>query len=482
MASPCRKRFRADRTGSQPNSRRPKVRRARSGAQPVLRFAVNGPAAESDLALLDRAGLEERLGAPGEKGRWRWIGPGESISLEGAQIRGRDYWKTLIMIVLCGLVLEMLVLAWPAVKQNWTSAAGNDSPEQAKERARMTNTGFSLMDQITRALGWALGYEDVSQIESWRITFGAEWAQTGPAWVLFGCLLFGWLAFFFYRRYQRHGNTKARMFLAGLRGALLCGLFVILADPILEIQLVNHPKPVLWVLFDGTDSMAIEDKLPEQQQRELAKSVSLETPPNNSASSGSAKKPIHASRMDYVRAMVQKKEDNLLENLAKEYRLRGYVLDRADGVRAISLGQQEDDFAREKTLPELTTEGQVTALGTAFEDLALRHQTGNLAGLLVVSDFNRNAGPLPEEAAKKLQVPDLRRGRRGEDRGRSGPRSSRSPGQNEKGRGVFAGGHIKTPGFTGRNRPRPADGPQDRRRGKNRTDPRRRERRDARRQ
>ncbi len=149
----------------------------------------------------------------------------------------------------------------------------------------MTNTGFSLMDQITRALGWALGYDDVSRIESWRITFGAEWAQAGPAWVLFGCLLFGWLAFFFYRRYQRHGKTKSRMLLAGLRGALLCLLFVILADPILEIQLVNQPKPVLWVLFDGTDSMAIEDKLPEQGQRELAKSVSLEIPPDNSGSS-----------------------------------------------------------------------------------------------------------------------------------------------------------------------------------------------------
>ncbi len=269
----------------------------------------------------------------------------------------------------------------------------------------MTNTGFSLMDQITRGIGWALGYEDVSQIESWRITFGVEWAQTGPAWVLFACLLFGWLAFFFYRRYQRHGKTKTRMFLAGLRGALLCLLFVILADPILEIQLVNHPKPVLWVLFDGTDSMAIEDKLPEQQQRELAQSVSLETPPSDSSSSTSENKRRHASRMDYVRAWVQKKDNNLLENLAKKYRLRGYVLDRADGVRAISLGQQEDDFDPEKTLPELTTEGQVTALGTAFEDLALRHQTGNLAGLLVVSDFNRNAGPLPEEAAKKLKVP-----------------------------------------------------------------------------
>ena len=106
-----------------------------NGPQPVLRFAVNGPAEESDLTLLDRAGLEERLGSPGENGKWRWIGPGESISLEGAQIRGRDYWKTLVLIVLCGLVLEMLVLAWPAVKQDWTNSVGDAAAEQPKEQA-----------------------------------------------------------------------------------------------------------------------------------------------------------------------------------------------------------------------------------------------------------------------------------------------------------------------------------------------------------
>ena len=267
----------------------------------------------------------------------------------------------------------------------------------------MTETGFSFSDTFARWIGWVLGYDEVSRIESWRITFGADWARTGPAWVLFGCLLLGWLTFFFYKKFQRHGRTRARMFLAGVRAALLCVLFIIVADPILEIQLVNSPKPLLWVLFDGTDSMAIEDKLPEAQQQKLAQSVALELPPTTSPSAGS---PLtDPSRMDYVKAWVNKQDDNLFRKLSEKYRLRGYVLDRADGVRAISLTNKNDEFDPEAALKELTTEGQVTALGTAFEDLALRHSTGNLAGLLVVSDFNRNAGPLPEEAAKKLKVP-----------------------------------------------------------------------------
>ncbi len=179
---------------------------------------------------------------------------------------------------------------------------------------------------------------------------------------------------------------------------------MIVADPILEIQLVNHPKPLLWVLFDGTDSMAIEDKLPEAQQRKLAESVSLKTEPKPQVSP-SAGPLVYPSRMDYVKAWVEKPDDNLFQKLSKKYRLRGYVLDRADGVRAISLSNQEDKFDASHTAAELTTDGQVTALGTAFEDLALRHSTGNLAGLMVVSDFNRNAGPLPEAAARKLKIP-----------------------------------------------------------------------------
>lgn len=119
-------------TANNPNA----AREALPGTkQTVLRFAVNGPKEESDLSLLSREELEKRIGSPGEVATWRWVDAGESISLEGAQIRGRDYWKLLVMIVLAGLVLEMLVLAWPAVKQDWLANESGSSSEQPKERA-----------------------------------------------------------------------------------------------------------------------------------------------------------------------------------------------------------------------------------------------------------------------------------------------------------------------------------------------------------
>ena len=58
---------------------------------------------------------------------------------------------------------------------------------------------------------------------------------------------------------------------------------------------------------------------------------------------------------------------------------------------------------------QLTTKGQLTAIGTAFNDLAERHATSNLAGVVMFSDFGNNNGPAPSGTAtspvKKLGVP-----------------------------------------------------------------------------
>src|SRR5207244_3365140 len=51
---------------------------------------------------------------------------------------------------------------------------------------------------------------------------------------------------------------------------------------------------------------------------------------------------------------------------------------------------------------QLTANGKVTALGSALVDLARRHTTANVSGLVIFSDFNQNAGPPAVAAAKQL--------------------------------------------------------------------------------
>ncbi len=74
-----------------------------------LNLAVNGPPRESELAVIDQATLKDRMG----DANYRWVGPGEQINLEGAQVRFQDLWKWLILLVLVGLLVEMFILARP---------------------------------------------------------------------------------------------------------------------------------------------------------------------------------------------------------------------------------------------------------------------------------------------------------------------------------------------------------------------------------
>jgi hypothetical protein len=87
----------------------------KGGPQPQweARFAVRGEPRESDLTPLTRDLFDARqLGE-----RLRWVGPGETISLAGAQVRGQDWWKYLILAVLLLLLVELFLLAWPAYRR-----------------------------------------------------------------------------------------------------------------------------------------------------------------------------------------------------------------------------------------------------------------------------------------------------------------------------------------------------------------------------
>lgn len=69
-------------------------------------LAVNGPADESDLQAIGEVELRQRLGDAGA----RWVARGEPIRLEGAAVRGQEFWKWLMAAALLGLLLELAVL------------------------------------------------------------------------------------------------------------------------------------------------------------------------------------------------------------------------------------------------------------------------------------------------------------------------------------------------------------------------------------
>lgn len=247
-------------------------------------------------------------------------------------------------------------------------------------------------------LGNLLGQENVESIDSIEPSLAAPWARgSGAAWVLFGVVALVLVSLVFYSRCQTQGRRRVRLALGVCRGVLLAILFLMLADPILTLKFTSHPRPLLWVLFDGTESMAIEDELSPSDHTKLAEATGLdENAVEIGRSPGDPRDKITPARIAWVKALVARREGSLLERLQEKFRLRAFTFDRAEGVRPLDAKRgTSDELDTDRLAEALTATGQVTAIGRAFEDLALRHATSTLAGVIVISDFGQNAGVAP---------------------------------------------------------------------------------------
>jgi hypothetical protein len=248
---------------------------------------------------------------------------------------------------------------------------------------------------LLRMIASLLGLDETLSVERVRFTLGAPWAHESPAWIVFGCVALVVLGFVFYFRYQPDRSRWIRAGLAGARAVVLGLLLVALAEPALTLLVTTRPRPSLWVLFDGTDSMGIADELSETEGQRLAAAVGL-----TARSAGGP-----PARIDYVRAMVGREERNLFARLEEKYRLRPFLFDRAAGVRLLEPSRQGQPKLDAKYLAsQITARGQVTALGAAINELGRQYASSSLAGLVVVSDFNQNSGPPALEAARQLGV------------------------------------------------------------------------------
>ena len=121
------------------------------------------------------------------------------------------------------------------------------------------------MEQVYRAVGWLLGVDQVTSIEQVRVTLAAPWASrgSGPFWLVLLLAAIAVVMLWFYFSRQDRGSLATRFALACLRIASVGLLVITLAEPVLQITSTSSQAPTVFFLVDGTDSMAIGDRLPE---------------------------------------------------------------------------------------------------------------------------------------------------------------------------------------------------------------------------
>jgi hypothetical protein len=258
-----------------------------------------------------------------------------------------------------------------------------------------------------QAFYWLIGLENVTRIDTMTPSLGSAWARSGLFWVVLASIALFVLSIVFYVRLQPRGSLATRIGLGACRGVLLVLLLVTLANPLLRVGVQSTPRPLVYVLFDGTESMTIQDELPAHERARLAAAAGLPE-----SADGNAARP---SRVEYVQAMLTRDRDNFLRQLQTERdcRVEAFVFEgnNTNQLRKLDLsasGGQDIDPAH--VARQLSTRGQVTAIGTVIHDLGRQYHSGNLAGVIVVSDFAQNSGLAPVGSAAGAESPVARLG------------------------------------------------------------------------
>lgn len=236
-----------------------------------------------------------------------------------------------------------------------------------------------------------VGLDSSATIESVELRFAAPWAEGRPVLVILACIAAIILAVYFY--YKLHAEAglvkrpKRRFFLSVLRSILMVIVVLVLAEPVIWVAYTQNHKPQLLVLLDGSGSMNTRDELPNEQVTEMR---TLLTAPE----SGESPDPTTLTRAELVRLAMQAGPlADTLDEIKEDFDLRFYLMDSLDQARLLETESEEEETPASKDFAELLTfDAEITALGGALDDLALRHGSQRIGGTIIVSDFIQNAG------------------------------------------------------------------------------------------
>ncbi len=244
---------------------------------------------------------------------------------------------------------------------------------------------------ISKLIGWLLGINDVESVDGVSFSFAAPWAAVDPTWLIVGCLAAVGFTVWYYTRIQSGLSTLPAAALAAVRALILVMLIVTLADPTVRLTANRVLRPALYLVFDGTESMAIRDNLTPDEQNALNSAIGKQD-------SSSQASPPALTRQQWIQAYFEKDTDNLVDQLREEHEveLEYFVFDgdSTSVARRIGGGNAEADTTPQTIAAELSTNGKVTALGELITDLG-NQSSRRLGGVVMFSDFAHNSGMAP---------------------------------------------------------------------------------------
>lgn len=204
------------------------------------------------------------------------------------------------------------------------------------------------------------------------------------------------VGYFIYRR-QKSNLTSApralRIALSSTRIVILAVLLFVLAGPFLKLDEKIERKPILSLLFDQSQSMALpagpfED---DAQALQMAEAAGYQVV-DGKVDAETRKLLNRVGRAKLAQDVVLAKGDAFWKPLREKYELRCYSL--TGDLARITLGPDK------LILPESQANGPSTHLGDALAQLLDEAAGRQMAGIVLFSDGQNTGGTSPVEAAR----------------------------------------------------------------------------------
>jgi hypothetical protein len=168
-------------------------------------------------------------------------------------------------------------------------------------------------------IGWLLGLEQLRALRITGVSFAAAWAREHLFWLVLACLVLLGGSVLFYRRWQPAGSGVTRTLLGFTRGLLLVLLLLTLAIPVVQLSTTRVRQPVVFLVFDGTQSMQIRDALPPAERaaldRVLGRSATETGASATETGASAADSGVSPSRLEDLRTLLGRSENNFLRRL-----------------------------------------------------------------------------------------------------------------------------------------------------------------------
>lgn len=203
------------------------------------------------------------------------------------------------------------------------------------------------------------------------------------------------IAWYVYRRQREALSTvgpRLRWTLTATRVSILLLLIIVLAAPALKLDLKIEKRPLLAILFDQSQSMALPvGPLSEEELLQTAGALGL--PSEGGKVEPATKATItQMSRAQLANKAVAHQAQNWLKPLADKYELRYYSL--GEGLKRLPIeGEAYEPPAFEPQAAE-------TRIGDSVAQLLDEAAGRQVAGVVLFSDGENTAGRAPAEAAR----------------------------------------------------------------------------------